>query len=654
MPRRSSSRRPARQSKPSGPVHGRVSAHRDGYGFVTPDSGEEDIFLPQAQMHTAMHGDYVSVWPGRPDWRGKASGMFHKILERNHQTVVGRLQAAGGRKTVIVPEDPRIPHAFEAARHGDAKAGDMVVADITVFPQKGHPGKAEISRVLGDSEQNVDVDVAIANFGLPHTWARRIKKDLAGLAELEDELPRRDLTDLPFVTIDGAEAKDFDDAVCARKTRSGWTLWVAIADVSHYVRPGTALDAEARKRGTSVYFPNRVIPMLPPELSENLCSLRPDEERKALACEMKLGPRGGMQSARFYPARIRSRARLTYSSVEQAAFKKQPAARERLEAHLPALEGMAALYRLLHARRGRRGALDFNSTECRFKFDDKGRVKKIRPVVRLESHRLIEEFMILANVAAAERLHRHKQPGLYRVHDQPQQEKLETLRALVAGLGLDFPSGGPVSPGDCADLLRQACGGEHQALVERALLRTQSLSVYSPDNIGHFGLALDRYAHFTSPIRRYPDLAVHRAIRQTLKGGKRAGASPAHAEMAALGEQCSMTERRADEAVWDVEAAYKCRIAERHLGEHFGGTVNTVTHFGLFVEMDGLYTEGLLHVQQLGDEYLFSTGSQILRGEFSGQTWQAGDRVEVVIQEVNHRERRITLARHTSRKRSRK
>lgn len=655
MPRRRSSRRPARQSASSKPIHGRLSAHRDGYGFVTPDSGGEDIFLPQAQMHTAMHGDYVSVWPGQPGWRGKTSGMFHEVLERSHETVVGRLQSEGGRKSVIVPEDPRIQHAFESTKHVSAKNGDMVVADITVFPQQGHPGKAEISRVLGDPKQNMDIDFAIASFSLPYTWVRRARKELVGLSGLEDELPRRDLTDLPFVTIDGTDAKDFDDAVCARKTRFGWTLWVAIADVAHYVRPGSVLDAEARKRGTSVYFPNRVIPMLPPELSEDLCSLRPDLERKTLVCEMRLGPRGGMQSARFYLAQTRSRARLTYSTVEQAVFKSQPAARQRLDAHLPALESLATLYRLVHARRERRGALDFNSTECRFKFDAQGQVKSIHPVVRLESHRLIEEFMILANVAAAERLRQHKQHGLYRIHDQPQQEKLETLRALVAGLGLEFPSSDPITPSDCADLLRQARGTECQALVERTLLRTQSLSVYSPDNIGHFGLALECYAHFTSPIRRYPDLAVHRAIRRTLKGGKQTGPPPSHAEMTVLGEHCSMTERRADEAVWDVEAAYKCRLAEKHLGERFRGTVNTVTQFGLFVEMDGLYTEGLLHVRQLGgDEYFYEPGPQILQGRRTEEAWQAGDRIEVVIREVNHRERRIALARHYGHGRGRK
>ena len=650
MPRRSFSRRTARRSASSKPVHGRLIAHRDGYGFVTPDSGGEDIFLPQAQMHTAMHGDYVSVWPGVPNRRGKASGMFHEILERSHQTIVGRLQGVGRRKATIIPEDPRIQHAFETTQHKRVKEGDLVVADITVFPEQGHPGKAQVSRVLGSAEQNKDIELAIIAFSLPSTWSRRVRKELDGLSGLADELPRRDLMDLPFVTIDGADAKDFDDAVCARRNKSGWTLWVAIADVAHYVRPGSLLDAEARKRGTSVYFPNRVIPMLPPDLSEDLCSLRPDVERKTLVCEMKLGPRGGLQSSRFYPARIRSRARLTYPAVDQAVFKNQPDARKRLKEHLPALEDLAALYRLLHAQRQRRGALDFDTTEHQFKFDAQGEVKSIFPVKRLESHRLIEECMILANVATAERLHQHGETGLYRIHDEPQQEKLTTLRALVASLGLEFSFDGPITPRDCAELLEQVRGTDRQALVERALLHCQSLSIYSPDNIGHFGLALDHYAHFTSPIRRYPDLAVHRAIRRTLKGGKRQGAGLSHADMTTLGEHCSMTERRADEAVWDVQAAYKCRLAEKHLGKRFGGTVNTVTQFGLFVELDGLYTEGLLHVQKMGGDYFsYDPDAQVLQGEHTGQTWQVGDRVEVVLREVSLRERKISLSMHYGR-----
>ena len=651
MPRRSSSQPSSTRSSTPGPVHGRLSAHRDGYGFVTPDEGGEDIFLPQGQMHTAMHGDYVSVWPGRTK-RGRCSGTFLEVLDRSHETVVGRLVQETGRDAMIVPEDPRIRHHFEATATGDAKAGDLLVADITVFPHQGHPGKAEVNHVLGTAEQNTDVDYAILSFSLPNTWSRRAREEIDSLSELEDELPREDLTQLPFVTIDGPDAKDFDDAVCARAREDGWTLWVAIADVSHYVRPGSALDAEARKRGTSVYFPNRVLPMLPPELSEDLCSLRPDVERKTLVCEMQLDALGALQSSRFYPAMIRSHGRLTYTKVDQAVFQEKPTAQRKLAEHLPALEHLADLYRILYVGRQHRGALDFDTTECRFEFNSAGHVKSIHPVIRLQAHRLIEEFMVLANVATAEQLHQHKEPGLYRVHDKPQQEKLLTLRALVATLGLPFPARDPVTPGDCAELLAAAHGTEHQSTVEQGVLRAQSLSIYSPDNIGHFGLALDRYAHFTSPIRRYPDLVVHRAIRRTLEGGKANSTTLAPHEMMALAEHCSMTERRADEAVWDVEGACKCRLAEQHIGKPFKGTVNTITQFGMFIGLQDMYLEGLLHVKRMdGDHYVFDHEAQILRGQRTGKTWKVGDRLDVAIREVRLRERRIILGRHGERRR---
>ena len=644
MSRRASPSKTAQRSASSKPIHGHLIAHRDGYGFVTPDGGGEDIYLSQAQMHTAMHGDYIAVWSSATGRKGKSNGVFHKILERSHETIVGRLQKADGRKAVIVPEDPRIHHDFEVAGSVHANGGDMVVADIVDFPQQSLPGKARIDRVLGSAEQNMDVELALTTFSLPHTWPGPVQEELSGLSGLEDESPRRDLTDIHFVTIDGADAKDFDDAVYAHRDERGWTLSVAIADVSHYVRPGSALDVEARKRGTSVYFPNRVVPMLPPELSEDLCSLRPDVERNTLVCEMRLGPDGELQSSSFYPARIRSRARLTYSVVDQATFQMEPAARQRLAEHLPVLDELKELYRSLYAQRQQRGALDFDNTECSFTFDSQGQVVGLHPMVRLESHRLIEECMVLANVATAEKLRQQKQPGLYRIHDKPQQEKLQTLRAMVASLGLPFPSRDPVTPRDCADLLHSVHATEQQTLVEQAVLRSQSLSVYSPDNIGHFGLALEHYTHFTSPIRRYSDLAVHRVIYRTLGDQEPSAPAPSHADMVSLGEHCSMAERRADEAVWDVEAACKCRLAEKHVGKHFGGTVNTVTQFGLFVELDGLYTEGLLHIKQMKrDYYNYEPDAQMLRGERTGETWQVGNRIDVTIKEVNLRGRRIVL-----------
>lgn len=642
MPRRRKSAAPPRAAA----VRGRVSVHRDGFGFLARDDGGDDLFLPPSQMHTVMHGDYVSAQHDGFDRRGRPTAVFREVLERRHQTVVGRVEARAGGAAALVPENPRILQTFELRPkdRGRAEDGDLAVAEITRFPEGGAPGRARVLRALGAADTpQMDVELAIAAFDLPRRWPRALRRELAELDRLPDDGERRDLTGLPFVTIDGAGARDFDDAVCARPRRlGGWTLWVAIADVAHYVRPDTRLDAEARKRGTSVYFPDRVVPMLPPELSEDRCSLLPDADRLALVCELALGPRGARRGAKFYPARIRSRARLTYAEVDRAVFQGHAETRRRLDELLPALEHLRALYRRLLALRHRRGALEFDTPELRFRFDG-ARLAGIEAVRRLEAHRLIEECMLAANAAAADHLHRRGEPCLYRVHDRPPPAKLATLRALLAAVGVPFPARDPITPADCAAAAARAAGTEHQALVERALLRTQSLSVYAADNIGHFGLALDRYAHFTSPIRRYPDLLAHRALRRGFRG---AGADPAcgRRELAALGEHCSMTERRADEAVWDVEAAYKCRLAEPHVGKTWDGTVSSVLQFGLFVELDDLHAEGLIRIRQLGREYFhYDADAQCLRGEDSGETWRIGQRARVVIHEVDRRERRIVL-----------
>ena len=636
MPRR---RRKSAASPRARAVRGRVSVHRDGFGFLARDDGGDDLFLPPSQMHTVMHGDYVSVQHDGYDRRGRPTAVFREVLERRHETVVGRVAARAGGGGQIVPENPRILQTFELRPDdlGRARDGDLAVAAITRFPEGGAPGRARVARVLGSADSpRMDVELAIAAFDLPHRWPRALRRELAELDQLPDDDARQDLTGLPFVTIDGAGARDFDDAVCARRRRlGGWTLWVAIADVAHYVRPGSRLDAEARKRGTSVYFPDRVVPMLPPELSEDRCSLLPDAERRALVCELSLGPRGARRGAKFYPARIRSRARLTYAEVDRTVFQSHADTRRQLREVLPALEELRALYRRLLALRHRRGALEFDTPELRFRFDGK-RLAGIEAVRRLEAHRLIEECMLAANAAAADHLHRRGAPFLYRVHDRPPPAKLATLRALLAAVGAPFPARDPVTPADCAAAAARAAGTGHQALVERALLRAQSLSVYAAENIGHFGLALDRYTHFTSPIRRYPDLLVHRALRGAAAGGRR--------ELDALGEHCSMSERRADEAVWDVEAAYKCRLVEPHVGKTWDGTVSSVVQFGLFVELDDLHAEGLIRIRQLGREYFhYDPDAQCLRGEDSGETWRIGQRARVVIHEVDRRERRISL-----------
>jgi len=627
-------------------IRGRLNAHPKGHGVVTPDEGGLDVFLPQTQMHTAMHGDYVEVSHSRPTRydNGRPHGHFHQVIARNRNTIVGRLVVERNER-ILVPEDPRILHCFDVnGSQPKVQHGALVSANITEFPQDWGHGKAQIHCVFDEDRPGIDTDCAIAAFNLPHTWPKSISDELEALDTLEDVANRKDLTDLPFVTIDGKDAKDFDDAVCAKVRKDGWTLWVAIADVSHYVRPDTALDVEARERGTSVYFPNRVLPMLPQKLSEDLCSLRPDVERKVVVCEMRLDSEAAVQSSRFYLATIQSRARLTYSAVNQALFENNLDTRKQRSDLWEHLEPLKGLYQRLYAKRRQRGALDFSDLECRFCFDANGQVTGLQPLKRLDAHRMIEEFMITANVAAARYLEKHRLCNLYRVHDQPQEEKLDTLRALVASLGFPFPADNPVRPSDCATLLEEIEGSHQQMVIERALLRAQSLSVYSPDNIGHFGLALDHYAHFTSPIRRYPDLCVHRAIRSALVQ-KQATTRPAkHEEVKTLGDHCSRMERRANEAVWDVEAALKCRLAQRHIGKSFSGIINTVTSFGLFVELDGLYTEGLLHIRNLGnDYYLYDPEAQALIGESSGVQWRLGQRIRVRIRDVDVRERKINL-----------
>ena len=636
-------------------VQGRVTAHRDGYGFLTPELGGDDLYVPQAQMHTVMHGDHISVRTG-PRRRGKLEAVFHEVIKRQHETVIGRLIKMQNHWEVV-PDNPRILHVFIVPpdQLNKARDGDLVVANIERFPENWKQGEARIERVLGRTRTaTMETAIATSSFGLPDSWSKAVQKDLTKLDRLSDDLPRRDLTEQAFVTIDGPDAKDFDDAVFAQAQGQGWTLWVAIADVTHYVREKTALDTEARRRGTSVYFPSQVLPMLPKELSEDLCSLRPNVERNALVCEMQLDSEGHCLASDFYPAKIRSHARLTYAAVNDAVFERKESARKRLDAILPHLETLRSLYEKLHERRGERGALDFDVPELKFKFDGQGDVQKLVPTVRLEAHRLIEECMILANVSTASYLERNHLYGLFRVHDTPQEEKIKTLRSFVAQLGVPFTNRDPVTPRDCCELLRHADGLESQSLIERAMLRAQSMSIYSPDNIGHFGLALESYAHFTSPIRRYPDLLVHRVIRNSLKK-KSAKPLYSHADMTELGQHCSMTERRADEAVWDVEAALKCLLVEPHAGKLWEGTISTVTAFGTFIELDDLYAEGLLHVTQLGSDYYhFDPETQSLKGEASGEVLSVGDRIKITIKDVNVAERQITLGRKSNKPRRRR
>lgn len=503
-----------------------------------------------------------------------------------------------------------------------------------------------VSEAPGErSAPGEEVDVAVRTRVLPAEWPPGVFEEAARLgpevAE-EDKAERWDLRDLPFVTIDGEDARDFDDAVHCIPTARGWRLIVAIADVAHYVRPGSPLDREARRRGTSVYFPGRVLPMLPEPLSNGLCSLKPGKDRLCLACEMLVDQDGHIVRSRFRDALVRSQARLVYEEVAAGLAPAGSGAEARNGTSAP-LRHLHALFRALHRARRRRGALDLDTIETRIVLDDEGEVIAVEPRVRNDAHRIVEECMIAANVAAARFLSRHRRPFLYRVHERPAEDKVRELRAFLAPLGLRLGGEAP-QPRDYASLIDRSRSRPDAALVHGVLLRSLAQAVYAPVNAGHFGLALAAYAHFTSPIRRYPDLMAHRAIKQVLGSFPNPPQARRPDEMSALGEHASMTERRADEAVREVERRLKCRFMQGRIGETREGCVSGVTGFGLFVTLDELYVDGLVHVSALGADYFHHDPvHHELRGERSGRVFRLGDRVEVVVARVDVEDRKIDL-----------
>jgi ribonuclease R len=493
----------------------------------------------------------------------------------------------------------------------------------------------------------MEMDIAIQTYELPYTWPAEV---LAEAKTFRVEVPeeakvgRLDLRELPLVTIDGEDARDFDDAVYAERNGQSWRLWVAIADVSWYVRPHSALDAEAEKRGNSVYFPSRVISMLPEALSNGLCSLNPQVDRLCLVCEMEIGPRGGLNSFGFHSGVIRSAARLTYNQAAAMLLEGDQKLQKRYQAVFPGLEDMYALYHVLRKARARRGAIDFEMGETQIIFDKAQKIKDIRPLVRNDAHRLIEEFMILANVAAARFLTKHKVPNLFRLHEHPAGDKLIDLRNFLAELGLELRGGDSPKAKDFSRLLQRVQGRTDAHLIQTVMLRSLKQAIYSPDNSGHFGLALDAYTHFTSPIRRYPDLLVHRAIRHILEQQPAKMFLYTKDEMASLGEHCSMTERRADEATRDAVDWLKCEYMMDKIGECFDGLVTGVTAFGLFVELSDIYIEGLVHVTALGNDYFhFDPVGHRLMGERTRKTYRLADKIRVTVVRVDLDEKKIDL-----------
>ncbi|MFP6849728.1 MAG: ribonuclease R [Pseudomonas sp.] len=657
-------------------ILGRVSGHRDGFGFLVPDDGSDDLFLSPAQMRLVFDGDRALARVSGLDRRGRREGAVVEVISRAHESIVGRYYEESG-VGFVVADNPKIQQEVlvTPGRNAGAKQGQFVEVKITHWPTTRFQPQGDVVEVVGNyMAPGMEIDVALRSYDIPHVWPEAVVKEAHKLkpeVEEKDKEKRIDLRHLPFVTIDGEDARDFDDAVYCEKNGSnwrlfsgGWKLYVAIADVSHYVKIDSALDAEAQVRGNSVYFPERVIPMLPEELSNGLCSLNPHVDRLAMVCEISISKTGKMTDYQFYEAVIHSHARLTYNKVsamlEQPKSSEGKALRGEYQEVLSHLKQLYSLYQVLLAARHERGAIDFETQETRIIFGSGRKIAEIRPTQRNDAHKLIEECMLAANVATAAFMQKHEIPALYRVHDGPPPERVEKLRAFLTELGLSLHRGkakeGP-TPKDYQLLLESIRERPDYHLIQTVMLRSLSQAVYSADNQGHFGLNYDAYAHFTSPIRRYPDLLIHRAIRSVIRSKldtphvKRAGAAIMprariypydDAILEQLGEQCSMSERRADEATRDVVNWLKCEFMKDRVGETFSGVITAVTGFGLFVELKDIYVEGLVHVTALpGDYYHFDPVHHRLAGERSGRSFRLGDSVEVKVMRVDLDERKI-------------
>jgi ribonuclease R len=650
-------------------ITGRVIGHRDGYGFVKPDEAGKDLKLSPRQMRQVFDGDRVVVQEVRVDQKGRREGKIIEVLERSTRKLVGRFSGRDGYG-YLRPENQRITQEIivvpDEEKALDYKDGQLVVAELVTQPGKKQLPQAKVVEVLGDHlAPGMEITVAIHNYDIPNEWPDSLRQEVGELsAEVEESAKanRVDLRHLPLVTIDGEDAKDFDDAVYAeRKKSGGWRLWVAIADVSWYVRPDSELDQEAFKRSNSTYFPEFVVPMLPELLSNGLCSLNPHVDRLAMVCEMTISKDGVLSGYRFYEAVISSHARLTYTKVGQMLMHPEEEAgkalRQEYAAVVPHLEDLYGLYFALRAARVQRGAIDFETTETRMVFGEDRKIEQILPVYRNDAHKVIEECMLCANVATARFMKKLDIPAIYRVHEGPKEQKLENLRAYLGELGLSLGGGEKPTPGDYQTLAEWIDGRPDHHVIQTMMLRSMQQAVYSPDNQGHFGLAYPAYTHFTSPIRRYPDLLVHRLIRAAIHSGQddKAIKRPddfainqdfvceySMAQLLELGEHCSMTERRSDDATRDVVAWLKCEYMQEHVGDEYEGVIAAVTGFGVFVELDELFVEGLVHITALpGDYYVFDQAKQRLVGERTRKTFKLGDRLRVKVVRVDLDERKI-------------
>ncbi|WP_416200184.1 ribonuclease R [Undibacterium sp. CCC3.4] len=664
-------------------ISGKVSSHRDGYGFLIPDDGSADLYLSEREMQKVLHGDVVTARVVGTDKRGRLEGSIIEILERANSHVIGRLLHENG-VWVIAPEDNRMTQdILLAGSPGKAKAGQVVSVQLTEQPTRYAQAVGKIVEILGEiDDPGMEIEIAVRKFGVPHVFSDLAQKAAAKLpleVRPQDLAARVDLRDIPLVTIDGEDARDFDDAVYCEPVKigraRGYRLLVAIADVSHYVTPNDGLDGDALLRSTSVYFPRRVIPMLPEKLSNGLCSLNPHVDRLTLVCDMVITADGDIHAYQFYPAVIHSAARFTYTEVAAVLGNTKGPEAAKHQALVPHLSHLYEVFQALLKARHVRGAIDFETTETYIVCNAAGKIEKIIPRTRNDAHKLIEECMLAANVCAANLLETFKHPGTYRIHAGPTKEKLMQVRNFLKQVGLNLAGGDKPSASDYAALMTKIKGRADAPLLQTMLLRSMQQAVYSPDNIGHFGLSYQAYAHFTSPIRRYPDLLTHRAIKAILLGkvyepkgidasllnttisnaarkqlvlDKASGKKKVEKDNTiwdALGTHCSANERRADEASRDVEAWLKCYFIKNKIGEEFIGTITGVTQFGIFVQLDEIYIEGLVHVTELGTDYFqFDEARHELRGERTGKRYQLTDKVTVQISRVDLDARKIDLS----------
>jgi len=628
-------------------IVGRVLGHSDGFGFLKPDDGSDDLFLSARQMDLLFHNDRAMVRIVGIARKGRREGAVVEILERNTHQVVGRFYKEDGFAYVL-PDQKTISQTVLIQKGGAAKAkqGQIVVVEITEQPTKQRQPIGRVIEVLGDHlAPGMEIEMAIRSHGLPHQWPDELLEEIKPLTEEVPEAAKQGRTDLrkvPLVTIDGEDARDFDDAVFCQKTPKGWKLLVAIADVSHYVMINTELDKEAQKRGTSVYFPEQVIPMLPEILSNGLCSLKPEVDRLCMVCELIIDHSGKILRSRFFDAVMRSHARLTYTEVTKILVENDSALMAKCQLLLSHLQQLYALFKVMRISREQRGAMDFDTQETRIMFGANRKIEKIILTERNDAHRLIEEFMIAANTAAAKYLNAKKMPKLLRIHDGPSDEKLLGLKAFLGELGLSMGGGNKPTLLDYMQLVNAAHDRPDSHLIQTMLLRSMSQAVYSPELKGHFGLALDAYAHFTSPIRRYPDLLIHRAIRHCLQGKSPETFYYGLPDMVTLGEHCSANERRADDATRDVVSWLKCEYMMDKIGDVLPGIISAVTSFGFFVELAEIYVEGLVHISNLGQDYYhFDPASHQLIGERTGAKFRIGDRVMVKVARVSLDDKKI-------------